>query len=62
MPDGTISVEFVPPSFVGVTLKEEFEQIVAVTFEIIGVGFTVTVTTKDVVQLLGEVPEEAVTV
>jgi hypothetical protein len=46
---------------VGVTLNEVFEQIVAVTFEIFGVGFTLTVTLNVSVQLFGAVPEEAVT-
>jgi hypothetical protein len=32
---------------VGVTLNEVFEQIVAVTFDIFGVGLTVTITVND---------------
>ena len=46
---------------VGVTLNEVFEHIVSVKFDIFGVGFTVTVTVNVLVQLFGDVPEEAVT-
>ncbi len=43
---GTISLAFVPPPFVGVKVKGVLEHIVAVVFEIRGVGFTVTITVK----------------